>query len=93
MTKITMMPVVASGWISGEISARRLSSAPGSGWRTSTGTGVSGAGEFVLSVGPDGRGAEASFGLSSSLLRSFSMSDARSSVVLPAFASRNDWIF
>ena len=35
----------------------------------------------------------ASLGLSSSLLRSFSMPDARSSVPRPAVVSRNDWIF
>src|SRR5438046_2593194 len=34
----------------------------------------------------------ASLGLSSSLLRSFNMPDARSSVPRPAVVSRNDWI-
>ena len=35
----------------------------------------------------------ASFGLSSSLLRSFNMLEARSSVPRPAVVSRKDWIF
>jgi hypothetical protein len=39
MTKMRIMPVVASGEIRGAIKERTFSSAPGSGCNTSTGTG------------------------------------------------------
>ena len=91
MTKMMMMPVVASGWTRGEISARRLSSAPGSGCRTSTGTGVIVPEALgLVTSGPRERVDAASFGLSSSLLRSWSMSAARSKVPLLPVTPRSD---
>ncbi len=92
ITKMTMMPVVASGWTKGDKTVRRFSSALGSGCRTSTGTGVT-VPDGVRETCPSEPLRAAGAGLSNSLLRSLSMSEARSSVPRPAVVLRSELIF
>ena len=90
ITKMTTMPAVVSGRISGVIRATMVCSAPGSGWRTSTGIGF-GATARSLAGGLAGRGPP--LGLSISLPSSCNTSEARSSVPVPAAAPRRLCIF
>src|SRR5215211_5249299 len=90
ITKMTTMPVVVSGSIKGATSAAKVCSAPGSGWCTSTGIGLSRV-DVSPSAGIAGRATPR--GRSSSLPKSCSTSEARSSVLLPAAAPRTAWIF
>jgi len=93
MTKMTTMPVVVSGWMSGATRAPSVSRAPGFGCLTSTGIGLldGAAWTSALFAGVRGR--------SISWLRSWRTSEARSSVpALPAtprklciFSRKVDW--
>ncbi len=79
---MAMIPVVASGWISGVIRIVSVCRAPGSGCLTSTGTGFSG-------CAPSRKdGADSPLGLSISFFRSWRTLDARSKVLVPAVAPR-----
>lgn len=86
-TKISTMPVVVSGWISGVKKARSVSRAPGRGGWTSTGIGL-------LSAVAEGNCAEGLVsGLSSSLPSSWRTSAARESTPVPGPAPFSDAIF